>query len=38
MPIVLFPLALTTRELHPMSNNAIIYKIKEKHPDKNILQ
>lgn len=38
MSIVLFPLALTTRELHPMSHNAIIYKIEEKHPDKNIPQ
>lgn len=38
MPIVLFPLALTTRELHPMFNNTIIYKIEEKHPDKNIPQ
>lgn len=38
MPIVLFPLALTTRGPHPMSNNAIIYKTEEKHPDKNIPQ
>lgn len=38
MPIVLFPLAQTAGELHPMFNNTSVYKIEEKHPDKNIPQ